>query len=125
MAVSPAGRRRRAPRPRRSSPGSANMRMGRRWRRKAHPVSSKVVIPAKAGIPGQEGSVGLDETPAFAGVTGCYPSGRPPYPRFGEPGPCLALRNCDLAGGHLLGNLGPAFLAPAAAVEGGEIEPFV
>ena len=28
------------------------------------------VIPAKAGISGQEVSAGLDQTPAFAGVTG-------------------------------------------------------
>lgn len=28
-----------------------------------------IVFPAKAGIPGQEVSAGLHETPAFAGVT--------------------------------------------------------
>jgi len=30
----------------------------------------KLVIPAKAGIPGQEVSACLHEAPAFAGVTG-------------------------------------------------------
>jgi len=32
-------------------------------------MTSKHVIPAKAGISGQEASAGLPETPAFAGVT--------------------------------------------------------
>jgi len=32
-------------------------------------MSSSFVIPAKAGIPGQEFTAGLHETPAFAGVT--------------------------------------------------------
>ncbi len=32
-------------------------------------VGGKHVIPAKAGISGREGTAGLDETPAFAGVT--------------------------------------------------------
>jgi hypothetical protein len=30
---------------------------------------SFIVIPAKAGTPGQEGTVGLPEVPAFAGMT--------------------------------------------------------
>jgi hypothetical protein len=30
-----------------------------------------IVIPAKAGTPGQEVSTSLPEAPAFAGVTGC------------------------------------------------------
>src|SRR6185503_6352099 len=45
--------------------------------------------------------------------------------RFGEPGAGLALGFGDLAGGHLLGDLGAAFLAAAAAAQGGEVEPFV
>jgi hypothetical protein len=43
----------------------------------------------------------------------------------GEPGAGLALGFGDLAGGHVLGDVGPAFLGHVAAVEGGEVEPFV
>jgi hypothetical protein len=34
------------------------------------PTLPLIVIPAKAGIPGQAVSAVLNETPAFAGVTG-------------------------------------------------------
>ena len=44
---------------------------------------------------------------------------------FGEPGAGLALRFGDLARGHFLGNVGPAFLGHDAAVQGREVEPFV
>src|SRR6185295_19525975 len=43
----------------------------------------------------------------------------------GEPGAGLALRFGDLAGGHVLGDVGPAFLGEAVALEGGKVEPFV
>ena len=32
-------------------------------------IASLLVIPAKAGTPGRKVSAGLDEAPAFAGVT--------------------------------------------------------
>src|SRR4051795_12023298 len=52
-------------------------------------------------------------------------SRRPPHPRLGEPGAGLALGFGDLARAHLLGDLGAAHLTFVAAVQGGEVEPFV
>src|SRR5581483_7311796 len=43
----------------------------------------------------------------------------------GQPGAGLTLRLGDLAGGHLEGDLGAAFLAAGAPGESREIEPFV
>ena len=43
----------------------------------------------------------------------------------GEPGAGLALGLGDLARGHVLGDVGPAFLRHDAAVQGREVEPFV
>ena len=77
------------------------------------------VIPAKPGS--QVEKRGFTLRPGFAGVTA-----RPRVsPCVGEPGAGLALGFGDLARGHVLGDLGPAFLAALAAVEGGEVEPFV
>src|SRR3954470_7257936 len=51
---------------------------------------------------------------------------RPPsYPRLGEPGAGLALGLGDLPRAHFLGDLGAAGLAFEAAVQGGEVEPFM
>src|SRR5688572_9463155 len=111
MAESRPGLRRRGPRRRRYWPGSRNIRAGRRGpdpssRRKPGPQAAKV-------------AAGLPEVPAFAGMT--EGSGRPSHHRVGKPRPRLALGFGDLARRHLLGNLGPAFLAAIAAVEGGEV----
>jgi hypothetical protein len=42
---------------------------------------------------------------------------RRPAPAFGEPGAGLALRFGDLAGAHLVGDVGAALLAELAAVQ--------
>ena len=84
-------------------------------------AAAVIVIPAKAGTSSRKGAF-LSRGPGFRRDDGLR---RPPHHRVGEPGARLALGFGDLAGGHLLGDLGPAFLAALAAVEGGEVEPFV
>src|ERR1700741_3502109 len=61
----------------------------------------------------------------FPRFSGFVPSGRgAAVGDVGEPGAGLALGLGDLAGGHVLGDVGAAFLRLHIAVEGGEVEPF-
>ena len=112
------GLRRAAPRRPRSWPGSSGIGTG------AARGGADRVTPVKAGVSGEK-SRRVSRDPGFRRDDASRLKRRGGAREVGEPGAGLALGLGDLAGGHVFGDVGAAFLGDGAAVQGGEVEPFV